>query len=115
MVEKNITFILRGYLTCSLVHNVIFNWGIHGPRKNIFERVLKNLKDLEYKFIPIIITCTQEENINRMIKDGRSNERIERAIAIRKLYENLEGHRIDTTCLTTEKTIEEVIKIIEKG
>jgi len=43
LTEDNMTFLLRNYLNCSMIKYVIFNWGFHGRRKEIFNRVLKGM------------------------------------------------------------------------
>lgn len=113
LVERNITFMLRSYLECSSLEYIIFNYGFHGPRQQIYDNVINNLRDLEYTFIPITITCSTEENIWRMIQDGRDNERINRALSSRSLYYNLNYPRIDTTNMTVEETIYQVLDIIK--
>jgi adenylate kinase family enzyme len=115
MVEKNITFLIKNYLECSMIEYVIFNWGFHGPRKKIFSRIIENLKDKEYELIPITITCSEEENIKRMTKDERDEERIKRAIEIRGIYEGLNNPIIDTTNMTVEETVEKAIEILNKS
>lgn len=112
MVEKNISFMLRSYLECTSVEYVIFNYGFHGPRRKIFENILKNLSDIEYKLIPITITCNHEENRARMIKDGRDKERIERALSVRDIYDGLEYLSIDTTDISVEESIFKVLEIV---
>lgn len=109
---SNMTHMLRSYLQCSSVQYVIFNFGFHGPRKEIYEQVMENLKDLEYEFVPITVTCDEEENVRRMIKDYRDSERIKRALAARSIYENLSTPLIDTTRLSAEETAARVIEII---
>lgn len=113
MVERNLSFILRGYLECSSLEYVIFNYGFHGPRRQIFDKVIRNLSDIKYEFVPITITCSYEENRARMIKDGRDEERINRALSVRNIYDELGYPAIDTTYLSVEETvfmIEEILK-----
>ncbi len=111
LTEKNMTSILRNYLECDFIKVVIFNWGFHESRKKIFERVLKNLEDVEYEYIPITLKCSLEENISRMRIDERSNARIEKAIRIRGIYEELPYMKVDTTDLTPEQTMKEIVKL----
>lgn len=115
LTEKNITFLLRSYLECSLVEYVIFNWGFHGPRKRIFEKVLQNLSDISYDFTPITVTCSLEENLKRMKNDGRSEERILRAIEVRAMYGGLNYPVIDTTDKSVEKTVDGILEIISSS
>lgn len=103
---------MRSYLECSLLDYVIFNYGFHGPRKQIWDHVLQNLSDLNYQLLPITITCGEEENRARMVKDGRDTARIERALAVRSLYDGLDCPIIDTTGLTVEDTVNKVLEIV---
>lgn len=113
MVEKNISYILRGYLECSTLEYVIFNYGFHGPRKRIFDNILKNLSDIDYKLIPITITCSYEENRIRMVGDGRDEERINRALAVRSIYDSLNNPIIDTTYMNVEEAACRVLEILK--
>ena len=107
---SNITHLLRNYLNCSSVDYVIFNYGLHGLRSMIFKKVMENLKDTKFEFVPFSIKCDENENIKRMIKDERDEERIQRALSYRSIYEQLEYPVIDTTSLTVEKTVERVLQ-----
>jgi cytidylate kinase len=114
MVEKNLSFMLRSYLESSSLEYVIFNYGFHGPRKQIFENILKNIGDMDYKLVPITITCSCEENRTRMLKDGRDEERIRRALAVRNIYDNLGNHVIDTTGMSVEEAVHKVLELVKK-
>lgn len=113
MVEKNLSFMLRSYLECSTVEYVIFSYGYHGPRKQIFENILKNLSDIDYKLVPIIVTCSYEENRRRMIADTRDEARITRALEARSVYEGLDCPTIETTDLSVDETVNRVLEILE--
>jgi broad-specificity NMP kinase len=113
LTEANMTFLLKGYLNCSEVEYVIFNWGLHGRRKDILEKVLNNLSDTPHLFMPIILNCSQEENIRRLEKDKRRELQIERNNEIRRLYEHLPTYTIDTTDLTAEETVNEIIEYLD--
>ncbi len=112
MIEKNISCMLRSYLGGSMIEYVIFCYGFHGPRKEIFSKVLQNISDIKFRLIPIMVTCSEEENIKRMVKDGRNEVRIQRAIASRYIYEEQSGQIIDTSKLTVQEAAELVLNII---
>jgi hypothetical protein len=112
LVIGNLTHMLRSYLTCSWLDYVIFSYGFHGPRRQIWETVLNHLKDIPYTFAPITLTCAEEENIARMTHDGRDQARIQRALAVRHLYDELPYPKIDTTHLTVEQTADRVIELV---
>lgn len=48
----------------------------------MFEQVMGKLREdnIAFEVCPIILKCRKEENIRRLIKDGREMERIERGI-----------------------------------
>jgi deoxyadenosine/deoxycytidine kinase len=114
MIETNISFMLRSYLGCSTLEYIIFNYGFHGPRKQIFDNVVKNLSDINYQIIPITVTCSYEENRDRMINDGRDEERISRALAVRSIYDSLGHPIIDTTHISPEETVYKVLEILKR-
>jgi cytidylate kinase len=113
LTTNNITHMLRSYLTCSWLDYVIFSYGFHGPRQQIWDAVLSHLQDIPYTFVPITLTCDQEENIVRMRRDGRDDARIQRALSVRHLYDELCHPTIDTTHLTIEQVADRVIEIVK--
>lgn len=110
---NNMAHMLKSYLTCSSIEYIIFNYGFHGPRRNIYDKVIQDISEIQFKFIPILITCSEEENIKRMLRDGRDKERIERALSARSIYDGSEALTIDTTELTVEMTINKLMEIIK--
>jgi hypothetical protein len=106
---------LRSYLACLWLDYVVFSYGFHGPRQQIWETVLGNLEEIPYVFCPITLACDEQENIARMIGDGRDQARIQRALAVRHLYDSLPYYKIDTTDLTVDQTTDRVIQLVRKG
>lgn len=109
----NMTQMLRTYLSCSWLDYVFMSYGFHGARQQIWDTVQTNLQTISYAYAPITLTCDTDENIARMVTDGRDQGRIHRAISARELYDALPHPRIDTTSLTIEQTADRVIEIIE--
>ena len=72
----------KNYLLCEDIEYVIFPYGFHGERKQIFEQVISSLREdgISFEICPVILKCCKEENIRRTINDGRDMERIERGI-----------------------------------
>jgi thymidylate kinase len=110
----NMTQMLRNYLSCPWLDYVIMSYGFHGARQQIWETVQANLQAIPYTYVPITLTCDAKENIRRMSHDGRDQERIQRAIAVRGIYEALPYPRIDSTSLTIDQTADRVIKIVQE-
>ncbi len=64
-----------------------------------------------FKFIPFLLTCSEEENIKRMNMDNRSLERKQRAIEeSRKAFGDLTYPQIEITDFTASEAAENIIK-----
>lgn len=108
-------FMLSNYIRSTTFHNIIWNYGFHGHRKEIFDEIMDQLSALpiEFKFVPIIFECGIAENINRMMADRRDTARIQRAIEnTRELYDHYNYARINVTHLSVSETVDEVLKLI---
>lgn len=115
IVASNMLTMLTNYFRCSYIENVVFQYGFHGVRRLIFDDVLAGLHaaGIEYAFRPVILDCSEEENVRRMTRDGRDGERIERAVRnTREIYEQYDYPRIDTTRLTAEETVDRILGIL---
>ncbi len=77
-IPKNISDMFLNYLNCPIIQTVIFSYGFHGRRKEVFEHVMNKISGFQYNFIPYLLWCSEEENIKRMDIDNRSAKRIER-------------------------------------
>jgi hypothetical protein len=112
MVGGNLLHLIRGYFKCSLVDYVVLNYGYHGPRRQIFARLIEGLSGIDYLMMPIGLTCSEEENIRRMICDKRDQKRIERALASRYLYSALDCPTIDSTDMSVSEVVDEILDLI---
>ena len=112
MTVSNMTHMLKSYLGCTSVEYIIFNYGFHGPRRKIYEKVMENISSMEFKLIPILITCSEEENISRMKKDGRDPDRIKRALSVRNIYDGSDVLTLDTTERTVEMAVDKILDLV---
>lgn len=109
-IAQNVSDLIKNYLDCPAVETVIFSYGFHGRRKEVFERVINNLSEKEYAFCPVLLWCEEEENIRRMRKDNRSPERIRRAIETsRKSFDGVNYPKINITSMTVEETAKAIL------
>ena len=109
-ISKNISDMILNYFNCPIIQTVIFSYGFHGRRKEVFENVISQLPSVEYNFIPYLLWCSEDENIKRMISDNRSVNRIERTInQSRKAFQNIPYHRIDITDMTANQAANMII------
>lgn len=111
-IRKNISDLIRNYFHCPAVQTVIFSYGFHGRRKEIFDGVLQDLADMEYRFIPLLLTCAAEENVRRMMCDGRDAARIQRALEVsRQAFAGVEYPQIDITALSVEDAVSSILSV----
>jgi thymidylate kinase len=109
-------FMLTKYMESSLYESIIWAYGFHGHRKVNFVEIMMELRQLniEFDFIPIILTCDLDENVKRMKCDNRDEARIDRAIKnTRIIYNAYPFSSIDTTKLTLKETVYEIKRLIE--
>ena len=117
VIVSNISNMMINYFELSTIDNVIFQYGFHGVRKQIFNEILGVLdkQQIKYEFCPILLTCSLEENIRRMQNDNRDSERINRAITnTRSIYDELNYPRLNITQLSPEEIAIKMKEIIEK-
>ena len=114
-VSNNIYSLFKNYLLCEDIEFIIFPYGFHGERKQLFEQILSRLgqEGIVFKLCPIILKCSKEENIKRAVKDGRDSERIERGIRNTfAFYEKYTYPSIDTTHLEPNEVAEKIVNIL---
>lgn len=114
MVEQNITYLLRNYLTNSSFKYVIFNWVIHS--EEIFNTLLERLHNLEFEIIKITLICSEKSLKSRIMKDIKNNLRnekiIDKSLGRLQLYKNMDTIKIDTSNISILETVDKIIKII---
>jgi broad-specificity NMP kinase len=112
------SFMLTKYLECSTYKNIIWSYGFHGHRKKVFDNIMIELRNLnvDFDFVPIILTCDLDENIKRMNSDNRDDARIERAIRnTREIYDINPFPTINTTKMTINEAASEIKKMIDNA
>ena len=110
-IAKNNSDLIINYLKCPLDNTVVFSYGYHGRRKEVFKRVLAEISKVEHNFIPLLLWCSKEENIKRMIADKRSDDRIQRALnEPRKAFNDVVYPKLDITSLSVSEAAKTIIK-----
>jgi energy-coupling factor transporter ATP-binding protein EcfA2 len=107
LIVANIAGLMGNYFRCRTVEHVIFSYGFHGPRRQIFDRILAALADdgVCYRFCPVTLYCEAGENVHRMQADGRDAARIERALEAREIYARLPYPTVDVSHLSVDETV----------
>jgi adenylate kinase family enzyme len=114
LFRANITALMINCFCSATIQTVIFPYGFHGPRREIYQGVLDELREqgIRYEFCPVILECEYNENVDRMRKDKRTEDRIQRALKqTRHIYDHYDYPRIDTTHLSVSETVEEIIRM----
>ena len=70
---KNIHAMMENSFACGEIQNVIFPFGFHGHRKQLFDALLEELrqKGISFELVPVLLYCGEEENVRRARADGR--------------------------------------------
>jgi len=115
IVEDNMATMLTNYLKCSTIKNVIFLYGLHGPRQQIFNNIMTRLSDakMPYQLTSIILECEFEENLRRSRLDGRSEAHIKYFTEhTRDIYNQYDYPRLDITLLNVEEAVSRLIEMV---
>lgn len=112
-VTDNIFCLIRNYLQCRDIDYVIFTYGFHGERKAIFDEVSNRLQEkIDFEYYIIILKCSLDENIRRMIADGREENRIKRGIDNTfHFYDRYDYPSIETTALEIDQVADCIAEI----
>ena len=113
VIVRNMADLVRNYLQCQEIDTVIFPYGFHKGRKELFEEMLGQVrKTVEFSVFTVVLTCSEEENRRRAQKDGRDADRIERGIRnTLHLHEGMGLPQINVTNLSPEATAERILAL----
>lgn len=110
MVENNITYLIRSYLSNSNIDAIVFSWAIHN--QEILDKVLHNIDDIEHEEFTFTLTCDPVELESRMTVKNWIKEDIEKSLYRMKMYEALgDTVKIDVTHLTIYETAKKISEI----
>lgn len=111
MVEDNIVFMLRSFLTNSSLEYVVFNWVIH--QEYIFGLLLDRLKDLEFTLYKISLVCTKEALRQRILKDpSREENQIDASLARLEQYYNMDTIKLDVSEISAAEAAERIAEMV---
>ena len=115
-VRHNLLALMRNYFECPGIETVIFPYGFHGHRRQLFTQLLDALRrDIRFLLCPVVLECSEAENLRRMRADGRDEARIARALDnSRGIYENEPYPRLDVTDLTVAETAERILALVSQ-
>lgn len=109
-IAKNISDLLTNYLKCPIVNTVVFSYGFHGRRREVFQRVISEISKTEHNFIPLLLWCSEEENINRMNLDSRSANRIQIALNESRIaFNDVTYPKLDITNMSVSEAAKAII------
>ncbi len=117
-VINNIYCMFRNYLLCKDIEWIVFPYSLHGERSEIWEEVLRKLKEdkLGFSLYPVILKCSWNENIFRARNNHRDEARIERGMKNTfSFYDNFSYPVIDTTYLSVEEVADKIVTDMING
>lgn len=107
MVEDNITYMLSNFLQNSSIETIIFNWVI--PKETVFDSILDKLTGIEFDLYRFTLVASESSLKERMTKDGRCQELIQRSVTVMDTYRAMSTIKIDTSEIDAD-AIQLVIK-----
>lgn len=116
-IAQNIYSLLYNYLSCDVINTIIFTYGWHGARKEIYEKVIGKLKSakLDFEEKIVILKCSKEENIKRAINDGRNEERVKRGMDLTfAFYDEYAYPMIDTTDMIPSRVADRIMDFVKE-
>lgn len=114
-VTENIYYMFKNYLLCEDIDKIVFPYAFHGERKEIFDTVIRKLKEdgIAFELFSIILKCSMQENVIRCEHDGRDAERIERGMKNTfHFYDDFPYPVIITTELSPEEVAAQIADLI---
>lgn len=113
MVEDNIAYLLRSFLTNEGFDYVVFSWVMHRPE--IIEGLLERLADLPFEAHRISLVCSEEVLRARMLEGGRDGLAVEESLRRAPLYRRMDTHQVDTTDLPIAGVVDAILRLIGAG
>lgn len=113
MAEDNIAYMLKNFIENLNYEYVILGWIIFNNQ--MFDRVLRKLKDKDYKLYKITLLCSEEKLRERMILDHREAGNIETSVHSIKYYKPLDTNKLDTTNLTADEVVHEIVDMVNNN
>ena len=110
MVERNIQFVLRSYLTAGFAY-VLFSWVLH--HQSIIDRILEGLEGIKYELFTFTLVCDEPALVSRFEKEVSRGDITELPITRLRQSRVMGTNKIDTTNREPEDIVEEIIQAIE--
>jgi hypothetical protein len=129
MVERNIQFLLRGFLENTNYDHVLFNWVIH--HEDIMQMVLRGLEGCAYRLHRIALVCDAQTLEARMQQDGHEcvhaeapagpvnasllqdrRTNIQESLERLDMYRKMPSVQLDVTGKSVAQVVEDVLEIV---
>src|SRR5690606_7178005 len=113
MVLENICFLLNQFIRCSAYEHIIFCWVMH--EQSIIDGILSNLETTNCEIKAISLLCAEDElgdGLSGGIEAGRREQDVlERSLARKAHYEQLESTKLNTSEQTVGEIAEELARL----
>jgi broad-specificity NMP kinase len=115
MVEDNIRHLLLNFCKNSQIDHIIFSWVLSS--QTLLDRILSWFSNEYCKIHTITLMASDEVLSKRLKKDIclgiRQETSLESSLEKKKLYKAMNTHKLDTTYLSPEQIVGEILNIIE--
>lgn len=116
MVEDNIAYVLKNFLSCSIYQHVIFCWVMH--QDTIISDLLARLDGTEYELYKITLSCSEQALEKRLLEDVNNNIRerdvIERSLERLNLYRNMATTKIDVSNISALEAARQIVGLVSQ-
>lgn len=117
MVQDNIAYLLRNFLSCSAYENILFCWVMQD--EEIINDILTALAGSEFKLYKFTLMVSAQALTERIQKDVESHVRtpdvLGRSLQRLPLYEKMHTVKIDVSDITARQAAGLIVDAINKG
>lgn len=110
MVLKNISFLLKNFLTCSAYENVLFCWVMH--KEEIVQELLSRLDGVPFQLFRFTLMPGEAALRERLLGDVaegiRSADVISRSMERLPLYREMDSIKIDVSHISAKEAAAEI-------
>ena len=110
MVERNISFVLRGFLEQGF-ETVILSWVLH--RMDLVDRLVESLDGLEFELRFFVLLCSEDRLRSCIAGDPGRTTPVDRAAErLRQCAALPDAERIDTDALSADGVAERIVSAL---
>jgi len=114
IVQDNIRYLLRNFLSCSSYKYVLFSWVMH--QEKILNNIINTLDGIEFQLYKFSLVCSEQALEKRLSIDVnlglRNEEIIDRSLERLEMYQDMGTFKIDVSSITPLQAAEQIKQIV---